>query len=167
MAHEVYLQVEGLEGPVAEKGREGWIRLVTFSHGIEQPMSGSATGSGSVAAGRAAHSDFLVVKDIDLISPRISLLCCSGEKIPTVSVELCDSTNRKQPYMAFKMTNAYVRSVNANLSYISREDSETLAREQVAFRYGRIQWSFTQIDQSGSQVAETVHFWDAQENVGG
>lgn len=167
MAHDVFLKIDGIEGSATEGDKRGYIRLVTFSHGIEQPMSGSASGAGSESAGRATHGDFVVLKDIDRATPQLALYCCQGRVIPGVRVEICDSTNLRSTYMEFRMSDVIVRSVRPSLTYASDQDQETIAREQVAFRYGRIQWMFTGHDGQGVPQEEVAHFWDARQNFGG
>lgn len=167
MAHDVFLKIEGVSGPHSEADMEGYIRLSTFSHAIEQPMSGSATGAGAESAGRATHGDFIIVKDVDRTSPRLALLCCLGETIPNVTLEVRESANLRAVYMEYRMSDVIVRSVRPSLSYTNDRRQENVTREQIAFRYGRIRWTYTDNDERGVPREELAHFWDAQQNYGG
>lgn len=168
MAHDIFLRVAGIEGSSKYGERAGWIRLLSFTHAIEQPMSGSAQGGGGVSAGRAVHGDFTVLKDVDVTSPALALYCCRGDKIGRVTLDICDSANQRAVYMQYEMSDVYVRRVAPELSVVQDIATETLAREQVSFRYGRIQWAFFEVDGSAQATGnDSIHYWDAQSNQGG
>ncbi|HQJ09058.1 MAG TPA: type VI secretion system tube protein Hcp, partial [Deltaproteobacteria bacterium] len=126
--------------------------------------SGSRSSGGSATAERCNHSDFSIVKTLDKASPKLALFCCNGSHINSVTIELCRAGGDKQKYMEYKLSDVIVSSVRPGGS---ASGGETLPLEEVSFNYGKIEWTYTEMDkQSGKPKGNVKANWDLKANKG-
>jgi type VI secretion system secreted protein Hcp len=163
MAFDCFLKLEGIDGECTDDAHQKWIEVLSYSHGVSQPASGSLSSGGGLSAERCDHQDFSVVKTLDKASPKLNLFCCNGKHIETVKVELCRAGGDKLKYMEYTMSNVIVSSVRPGGS---AQGEEHLPLEEVSFNYGKIEWTYTEtaLGKTGGNV-ET--HWDLVTNKGG
>jgi type VI secretion system secreted protein Hcp len=164
MAFDCFLKVDGVPGESSDDKHKEWIELLSYSHGVSQPGSGSASSGGGRSAERCDHQDFSVVKTLDKASPKLALYCCNGKHLKEVSVELCRATGDKQKYMAYKLSDVIVSSVRPGGS---AQGGEALPLEEVSFNYGKIEWTYTETDhKTGKAKGDVKANWDLTANKG-
>ncbi len=163
MAFDCFLKLEGIDGECTDEKHEKWIEVLSYSHGVSQPASGSISSGGSLSAERCDHQDFSVVKTLDKASPKLSLFCCNGKHIDTVTIELCRAGGDKQKYMEYKMSGVIVSSVRPGGS---SQGGESLPLEEVSFNYGKIEWTYTETAE-GKIGGNVETHWDLVTNKGG
>ena len=161
MAFDCFLKIEEIPGESTDAGHEEWIELLSYSHGVSQPVSGAVSSGGSLSAERCDHQDFSIVKTLDKASPKLNLFCCNGQKLDKVSVELCRAGGDKQKYMEYIMTEAIVTSVRPGGS---AQGGEALPLEEVSFKYGKIEWIYTPTKASEGAIPA---WWNLSDNTGG
>ena len=159
MAFACYLKIEEIPGESTDAGHEEWIELLSYSHGLSQPTSGSVSSGGSLSAERCDHQDFSVVKTLDKASPKLALFCCNGQQLNEVKVELCRAGGDQKKYMEYKMTKVLVTSVRPGGS---AQGGEALPLEEVSFKYRKIDWIYTPEDEG-----DIPAYWDVETNTGG
>ncbi len=165
MAFDAFLYIKTIPGESSDDAHKNWIELLSFSHGVAQPASGSPSDRGGRSAERCNHSDFYIVHAQDKASPALFLACCNGEHIPEVSVEFCRATGDKQPYMKWKMEDVLITSVCPGGS---SQGSETVPMESVSFNYGKITLTYTETDhKTGKKSGQGEKWWDLVQNTGG
>jgi type VI secretion system secreted protein Hcp len=165
MAFDAFLKIDAIPGESTDDKHKEWIELLSFSHGISQPASGSASTAGGRSAERCDHQDFSVVKTLDKASPKLELFCCNGTHIKKINVELCRAAGDKQKYMEYNLSDVIVSSVRPGGS---SKGGETLPLEEVSFNYGKIEWVYTETDHSSGQPKGNVKTnWDLTANKGG
>ena len=72
MAVDMFMKVEGVDGESTDDAHDKWIEILSYSHGVSQPVSGvSATGGRT--GGRADFQDFTIVKTIDNATPDLTI----------------------------------------------------------------------------------------------
>ncbi|HQI00643.1 MAG TPA: type VI secretion system tube protein Hcp [Deltaproteobacteria bacterium] len=164
MAFDAFLKIEGIPGESTDDKHKDWIEILSFSHGLSQAASGSRSSGGSATAERCNHSDFSIVKTLDKASPKLALFCCNGSHINSVTIELCRAGGDKQKYMEYKLSDVIVSSVRPGGS---ASGGETLPLEEVSFNYGKIEWTYTEMDkQSGKPKGNVKANWDLKANKG-
>jgi type VI secretion system secreted protein Hcp len=165
MAFDCFLQVEGIPGESTDDKHKDWIEVLSYSHGVSQPSSGSASSGGGRSSERCNHQDLTVTKTLDKASPKLALYCCNGAHIPKITVELCRATGDKQKYMQYLLSDAIVSSVRPGGA--SKGDG-ALPVEEVSFSYGKIEWVYTETDhKSGKAKGDVKAHWDLTANKGG
>ena len=162
MAFDCFLKLEGIDGECTDDKHKKWIEVLSYSHGVSQPASGSTSSGGARTAERCDHQDFSVVKTLDKASPKLNLFCCNGKHIPTVKVELCRATETKEKYMEYIMSGVIVTSVRPGGS---AQGGDALPLEEVSFSYGKIEWTYTETA-GGERGGKVEANWDLVTNKG-
>lgn len=163
MAFDAFLKIGTIPGESTDDKHKDWIEVLSYSHAVSQPMSGSVSSSGGRTAERCDHADFTITKKIDKATPKLALACCNGEHIKEVTVNLCRSGGDKNKYMEYKMSDVVVRA--ASPSGVSNGD---LPLEQISFAYGKIEWTYTETDhKTGAKKGDIKGYWDLHTNKGG
>jgi type VI secretion system secreted protein Hcp len=162
MAFDCFLKIEGLDGESTDDQHKKWIEVLSYSHGINQTASASASTAGGATAERCNHQDFSVVKALDAATPKLFEYCCTGQHIKEVTIELCRAGGDKVKYMEYKMSNVIISSVRPGGS---SQGGETLPLEEVTFNYGKLELTYTQQKrEDGSGGGNVSAGWDLQLN---
>jgi type VI secretion system secreted protein Hcp len=165
MAFDCFLKIDGIDGECTDDKHKQWIELLSYSHGVSQPGSGSASSGGGRSAERCDHQDFSVVKTLDKTSPKLNLFCCNGTHVQNVKVELCRAAETKEKYMEYLMTDVIISSVRPGGT---SQGGEALPLEEVSFNYGKITWNYIETDhKTGKPKGNVETHWDLVTNKGG
>jgi type VI secretion system secreted protein Hcp len=165
MAFDAFLKIKTIPGESTDDKHKDWIEVLWYHHGVSQPSTGSRSSGGEAAGERANHRDFRIRKTLDKASPKLELACCNGEHIGEVILELCRATGDKQKYMEYKLTDVIVSDVDDTGE---SKAPENLPIEEVAFNYGKIEWTYTATDhKTGKSAGDVKAHWDATANKGG
>jgi type VI secretion system secreted protein Hcp len=165
MAFDSFIKIDGVPGESTDDKHKDWIEVLSYSWGLSQPKSASASTAGGASAERADFQDLSIVKALDKASPKLALACAQGKHIKEVKLELCRAGGDKVKYMEYKLTNAIITSVRRGGS---SQGGETLPLEEIAFDYGKIEWTYTQQKrEDGSGGGQVSANWDLQANKGG
>lgn len=165
MAFDAFLKVQDIPGESTDDKHADWIEILSYSTGVSQPASASASSGGGATSERADFQDFSIVKAMDKASPKLALACAKGTHIPEVTLELCRAGGDKLKYMEYKMTNCIVSSVQPGGS---SQGDETLPLEEVSFNYGKIEWNYIQQKRAdGSGGGNVAAHWNLETNSGG
>jgi len=162
---DAFLYIKTIPGESTDAAHTSWIEVLSFSHGVSQPASGSPSDRGGRSAERCNHGDFSIVHAMDKASPALALACCNGEHIGEVSVELCRATGSKLPYMKWKMEDVLVTSVSPGGA---SQGGETVPMESVTFNYGKVTWTYSESDhKTGKKTGQVEKWWNLVDNTGG
>jgi len=162
MAFDAFLKIDGIPGESTDDKHKDWIEILSYSWGVSQTASGSASTSGGASSERADFQDFSIVKALDKASPKLALACADGTHIKEVIIELCRAGGDKLKYMEYKMSNAIVTSMRPGGA---SQGGETLPLEEVSFNYGKIEWTYTQQKRAdGSGGGNVAAGWDLEKN---
>lgn len=146
MAFDAFLKIAEIPGESTDDAHADWIEVLSYSMGVSQTASGSASSGGGASAERADFQDFSIVKALDKASPKIFLACANGTHISEVVLELCRAGGDKLLYMEYKLTDCMVTSYRPGGS---AQGGETLPMEEVSFNYGKIELTYTQQQLTG------------------
>ena len=159
--NKIFLNVDGIPGESLDDKHDDWIDVLSFSHSISQPTSGLTT---TRTAERSTHEDFTIVKELDKSSPKLALASCNGRHISEVIIEVCRA-DTSDKYMRYTLTDVIVTSISQNGS---SQDGDARPTEEISLRYGRIDWSYTEVDPMTSKPKGNVEaYWDVETNKGG
>ncbi len=162
MAFDAFLKIDGISGESTDDKHKDWIEILSFNHSMMQPNMGAVSAKGAHTTGRVDISDFSVVKHLDKASPKLALACCKGEHIGTVTVELCRAGGDKQKYMEYKFSDVLVSQVRPS----GTSHGESTPMEEASFRFGKIEWTYTALDQNGKPKGNVAAKWDLEANKG-
>jgi len=162
MAFDAFLKIDGIPGESTDSKHKDWIEVLSYSCGVSQRASASASSSGGATAERADFQDFSIVKALDKASPKLALACADGSHIKEITLELCRAGGDKVKYMEYKLTHSIVSSVRPGGS---AGGNETLPLEEVSFNFGKVQWTYVQQKRAdGSGGGNVAAGWDLQQN---
>jgi type VI secretion system secreted protein Hcp len=159
---DAFLKVDGIPSESTDSAHKEWIEVLSYSHGVSQPASATASSSGGAPGGRCHHSDFTIVKSLDKASPKLYEICCTGKPIKEVTLELCRAGGDKLKYLEVKMEEVIVSSVSPGGSGKGGDDIPT---ETISFNYGKVKWTYTQQKRAdGSGGGNVTGGWDLTAN---
>ncbi len=159
--NKIFLNVDGIPGESLDDKHDEWIDVISFSHSISQPTSSLTT---TRTTERSTHGDFTIVKELDKSSPKLALASCSGGHISEVIIEVCRA-DTSDKYMRYTLTDVIVTSISQNGS---SQGGDARPTEEISLRYGRIDWSYTEVDPMTSKSKGNIEaYWDVETNTGG
>ncbi|MGV6809155.1 MAG: Hcp family type VI secretion system effector [bacterium] len=161
MAVDMFVKIDGIDGESTDDAHTDWIEILSYSHGVSQPVSG-ASRTGGRTGGRAEFQDFTITKTLDKASPDLNMYCCNGKHIPLIEIELCLATEDKHTFMKYEFEDVIISSVSAGGT---ADSSEVRPLETVTFCYGKVKWEYTPIDHTGAAAASTDRTWDLEGNM--
>jgi type VI secretion system secreted protein Hcp len=159
MAVDMYLKIEGIDGESTDDKHSKWIEVLSFSHGLSQPVSG-ASATGGRTGGRADFSHLSIAKVIDNATPDLSIKCAKGTHIPEIKLDMCLATDEKHVFGTYILKNCIVSSVSIGGS--SGEGMKPV--ENVSFAYGSFKWEYTPIDSTGKGGTKIDRTWNLETN---
>jgi type VI secretion system secreted protein Hcp len=162
MAFDAFLKIDGIPGESSDAKHKDWIEVLSYDFGIQQPASVFAGAVAGAADQPAQFQDFVITKRLDKASPKLALACADGMGIKQVVLELCTAGGDKAKYMEYRMTSCIISG------YYDEGESagaEPLPSETVSFKYGKIEWVYTQQKRpDGSGGGQVTAGWDLQAN---
>ncbi|MGH9901236.1 MAG: Hcp family type VI secretion system effector [Pyrinomonadaceae bacterium] len=161
MATDMFLKVDGIDGESTDDKHKKEIEVLSYSWGISQQKSASASSHGSLSSQRADFADFSVVKALDIASAKLALACADGTHLKNIRLEICRAGGDKQPFMEYKFTDVIITSFRPGGS----GHGESIPLEEVSFAYGKAEWAYTQTKVEGGKGAGKVPGgWDLKAN---
>lgn len=177
MAFDAFLEIDGIPGESTDSAHKGQIEVLGFSHGEDQPISGSISSGGGISGERVNHAPFRFRHTVDKASPKLHLACCNGTHIAKVALDVCRATGDKQSYYKVEMENCLVRRATmlGNLAAAPTGDAPAgvdvvtdLPVEEIEFVYGKVTWTYTETDHKTGKAAGNIEaHWDVEDNTGG
>jgi len=165
MAFDCFIQIKDIPGESTDDKHKDWIEVLSYSHGLSQPSSGSSSSGGGRSSERCNHEDFSITKTLDKASPKLALYCCNGAHIDKITIDLCRASKDKQRYMQYILSNAIVSRVRPGGA---SKGEGALPVEEVSFNYGKIEWVYTETaHDTGKAKGDVKAYWDLTANKGG
>ena len=162
MAFDAFLKIDGIPGESMDDAHPDEIEILSYSAGVSQTASASASSGGGASSERADFQDFSIVKSLDIASPKLALACADGTHIAEVVLALCRAGGDKLQYMEYKMTDCIISSHRPGGS---SQGGETLPLEEVSFNYGKIEWTYTQQKRAdGTGSGKMATGWNLEKN---
>lgn len=160
MALNAYLVLKGavqgsIKGNVIQKGREGWIEVNAYHHGISSPRD-MATGQ---ASGKRQHGQLKITKQIDQSTPLLYKALCTNENLTEFELKFFSPNTLGQgggsgvETNSFKIVlkNASIVSINEEMLHNKMPENTAIpVLEQVCFVYEKITWTWV----TGNKTAE-------------
>lgn len=161
MASDAFLEIDGIKGESTDKEYKDQIEVLSYSWGVSQAASGTASSSGGGSVARADFQDLSIVKELDSASTLISKACWSGKHIAKVTLRLCRAGGEKRvKYMEYKLEDVIVSSVSVG------GGGGGIPTESVSFNYGKITTTYTkQARPGGGGAGELPAGWNLEENT--
>ena len=160
MAIDVYLYIDGIKGESADDRHKDWIECKSVSWSVDQPKSATASTGGGHTAERCEHSDIVISKLADLSSPILLQTCAAGKTIPRAKFEFmrADAQGERVKYYEIEIENVLIGAVSPAV-----QEGDILT-EDVALKFSKVKWKYTQQKISGGAGGNTSGGWDLSAN---
>jgi type VI secretion system Hcp family effector len=156
----LYLEIDGLEGPVAEVPGIGLADVFTiegFSHGLNQ--SYGPEGAFARTTGSANVQLLNVQKKVDGSTPLLMQTLCQNDHYEEVNIYDAIALTGGELHQFMKITMRHV-SV-ADIQYSGFTEGE--AQETVSFRFSEIVWDIDPLDKETGEALGVRSFeWSAE-----
>jgi type VI secretion system secreted protein Hcp len=154
MAINAFLQIDGIQGESLDSQHVNWIEVASFSQSISQPASLASPSGG--AAGKVVHGEFVIVKHIDVASPKLYEACATGKHLANAVLEVGRSAAAKVPvkYIVVRMQDVIISSVS-----LSEASGGEAPVESISLNYGAMQWTYTPQKADGSAGTDVTGSW--------
>jgi len=139
MAFDAFLRVDGAPGESMDSNHKDWIEILSYHHGVLQPVSYSASTAGGAAAERANFTTFTITKQVDKSSPKLFEASFTGRHIKEIVIEVCRAGGDKQKFMEIKMEQVLISSYDHDGGGAGEFPTET-----VSFAPGKIYMTYSQ-----------------------
>ena len=146
MALNSYLSLKGqkqgdIKGGVTQKGREGKILVIAFSHDIVSPRDASS----GLPTGKRMHKPFVITKEIDRSSPLLYSALVNNENLVQWQLQCFAQKTGGVEINTYtvKLTNAQIVEVKSMmLNNKMPENVKLPMMEEVSFVYQKIEWTW-------------------------
>lgn len=139
-----FIKLDGINGESLYQPRDSslthWSDVQSFSWGLS--FSGSATGGGGSATGRASFQDFVWTQTVDASIPPLFVAVASGKHIPTVTFDVIKAGGNQDLYFEMIFTGALGSS-------LSLSGSGTVPVANSSFTYSSVTMRYRPQDASG------------------
>lgn len=149
-----FLKLGDIKGESTDANHDGWIDVLSVSHGVHKP-GGGATGQ-SRRRGGAVFEDISIAKSIDASSPMLMLACAQGKVIKEVTLKLTQNNSRRTPYLTYTLKNVIVTSYNVNATDDGNQEEFTLS-------YSEIKMSYSKTSRDGRKADNVEANWKVEE----
>lgn len=139
----LYVKIKGakqgdIKGDVFERGKEGLIKVVSYSHEISSPRD-VATGQ---ATGKRQHKPIVITKEMDKATPLLYAALSTNEMLTEVTLNFYRPSLKAAAGVAvqwytIKLTNASIAGIK------SRVDDKGQILEEISLAYQKISWTYT------------------------
>lgn len=161
MASQMFLKLgDDIKGETTDEHHSGWMEILSFDHGVNQPVS-SASGTGGRTGAAADFSPFSFTKILDSASPDLMHHCAAGKLIKKAEVHCCQAfgdENASHVYLSYELGNVIVSS------YTPGGGGGDKPMESVTLGYGSISMAYTPLDDEQATGSEAKRGWDVQKN---
>jgi len=140
---DTFLQLDGVPGEATDDKHKDWIELLSYNHGMTQPVSATRSSAGGAATGRTQHGDFTITKFVDKASPKLYEAVSNGKHFSKAKIEVCRAGGSQVKFLEITMEEVMVSSVQLD-SHGHAKDGAELPAEIVTLNYGKIEWIYTQ-----------------------
>jgi len=153
MPSDFFMHFDGIKGESTDDKHKEWVEVLSFSHGMSQPISVTKSSAGGAASGRTQHGDFVITKHVDLASPKLYEAISQGKHLGKVKLEACRAGGSQVKYFEVTLEQVMVSKVLLNTNGASNGSFQTESThdpidlvpvEEIHLNYGKIQWVYTQ-----------------------
>ncbi len=148
-----------ITGESSDSDHKTWVEVTSWTQGIQQPTSATASTAGGHSAGRCEHAPMSFGKDLDKSSVYLYEACSAGYAYDVEIQFFRASGTVRTNYLTIKLTDAIVSDIS------SRVPESGLPAEAFAIKYSKITWEYKGSKTDGSaNVGRDVGGWDLSMN---
>lgn len=141
-----YLSLRGessgqVKGSVVQKGREGTIMVIAYSHAVTAPVDAAS----GLPSGKIRHSPLVITKEVDKSSPILHAMLQNLEKMKEFKLMFYQPSATGQEVQNFTITLTNARIISIKSEMMNNKYPENMQhkeREEISFVYDKITWTW-------------------------
>jgi len=138
----IYMNYQGIDGPVTTAGHEKWIELSSFHFGVGRAIGTAQRGQTSREHSEPNLSEITVTKLADTSTLKLWHESVAGTMDKTVKIDFTTTTqNKTVTFLTYELS-------NVGLSGYSAHSTGDMPQESLSLNFTKIQISFTGMDPS-------------------
>jgi type VI secretion system secreted protein Hcp len=158
---DTFVNIKGITGESTDLAHRDWIEVLRVTWGVRQP---AGTGGAGVGTGeRADFDDVVITKVVDRSSPTVYRYCAQGTHITKVRIEMCEQAGSHVNFLTFILEDVVV--AGARLTGAITQAGVPRPIEDVAFRYGKIEWQYVPVSHDGERGSTVIAGYDLLSNM--
>lgn len=163
-----FLKIEGVEGESPDQAYSGWIQLQAWQWSEENAGRwGFGSGGGS---GKVEMKDFEFRMVTNKASPKLFMMCATGEHIPQARLVCRKSGNGQQDFMTVTFSHCLVSSFktvgNMPPGVVGAPQVDTvLPTDVISLNFARIEFEYKEQKNDGSMGAVIKSGYDLKLNA--
>lgn len=162
-----FLKIEGVEGESPDQSYPGWIQLQAWQWSEENAGRwGFGSGGGS---GKVEMKDFEFRMVSNKASPKLFLMCATGEHVPQAKLVCRKSGSGQQDFLTVTFSNCLVSAFktvgNMPLGIAEKPEQDTvLPTDVISLNFARIEIEYKEQKNDGSMGAVIKSGYDLKLN---
>jgi type VI secretion system secreted protein Hcp len=156
-----FLKLDGIQGESNDSKHKNEIEIESFSWGATQ--SGSASHGSGMGAGRVNMQDFHFVMKINKASPKLMLLCATGQHIDSGILTCRKAGKDQQEYLKVTFSHLLVSSYQTGGS----GGASVVPMDQISLNFTKVEMEYKEQKADGSLGGAIKAFYDMKEQVSG
>jgi type VI secretion system secreted protein Hcp len=161
MPFDGFIKIDGIDGESNDSKHKGEIEILSYSWGVSQAITGTASSTGTFTGQRADFSALSFHHQLDKASPKLAAACAGGDHLKSAVLTLSRAGGDKQGYMEYKLSDVLVSSVRVGGASAGEGG---VPIEEVSLNFGKIEWKYTVIGIDGKAAGNVSAGWSLKEN---
>ena len=142
-AVDYFLKLKGVEGESTDDKHKNEIDVESWSWG--QHQRGTHAGGGGGGAGKVSMQDFAFTMKINKATPKLMLMCATGEHIPDALLTCRKAGGKQQEYLLIKMTDLLVSSYQTGGA-----SGDIVPLDAISLNFSKIEFEYKEQKKDGS-----------------
>ena len=159
MAFDAFLKFGDIKGESQDAKHKEEIEIASFSWGVSQAGVSGGRGGG-MGAGKAAFTDFSVVKMVDKASPALFKACATGQHVKEVFVTLRRAGGDQLDYLVYKFSDVMVTNYQAS----GVPQGGGLPDENISFNFSKVQIDYKMQNEKGQAAGSVSVAYDLKQS---
>lgn len=155
-----WLKIEGVDGESTDAKLKGYIQIQNWTWNEKNKGSWSTTGGGG--AGKVEMGDFSFQMQFNKASPKLFVMCATGEHIPSAKLICRKAGGGQQTFMSIDFSNVLVSSFETGSDPTGEQISPL---NTIAFNFEKIVVNYQEQNTDGSLGATTTAGYDLKKNA--
>lgn len=157
-AADFFLKLDGVPGESEDSKHKGEIEIDSFSFGANNAGSFAAGGGGG--AGKVHMNDFHFTMTCGKASPKLMLMCATGEHIKKALLTVRKAGKEQQEYYKISFEDLLVSSYQAGAS----GHGNPVPTDQVSLNFSQIEFSMANQKKDGTLDAPVIAKYNLKQN---
>jgi type VI secretion system secreted protein Hcp len=158
MASQMFLKLDEISGESTDEKHHDEIEVLSWSWGLAQSASTNSGGGGG--AGKVSVNDLTLTKLLDIASPLLITMCCTGRHVPKAVLTLRSSGETPLEYLTLTLDEVLVSSIS-----VAATEGDDRPAENVTLNFARFHFAYTRQGSDGTLGEAVKAEWDIGRNT--